>query len=421
MIKVSELLKNKIHPLIHGALISRIIVSKNNNFFAAVSSYQKSEKIKHDNFNFETYIDNYVNTLNQITNSNLWISYNEYKENYSTCSFNFGGKEKAILIIENDINISKTSFFNKLYAKLFNDSDWLVDDNLNENKKNFIRGFCELRGSIDTQRPLIAMDYFYENTFELNKARLLNEYLSIPYYIININFRELQEQYIKSINKRNSQLRLQLNWYVKNIGLINDYKTKIVNDVYNPFEIRKINLVNYIDMFDKTPQGSDLFLNRLIHFSSNIFGKKLTDNDILKLRNELGFDVLDTTTTTFRRNRDIVELVRLYTPDECGACKSKYNIQDRTFIHRRTKRPYFEIHHNISLNNNIELDNENNLVKLCPICHTTLKRGVGIEKEQKELIEQILINYPNVNEFAKHFFDTYDHNTIIEKIYTNLK
>ena len=421
MLKVSELLKSKIHPLIHGALISRIIVSENNDFFAAVSAYQKSDKVNHDNFDFDTYTNIYVGTLNEMTNSNLWISYDEYKEHYIDCGFRFGGKEKAILIIENDLGISRTSFFNKLYAKLFNDCDWLNDETLNENKKHFIRGFCELRGSIDTQRPLIAMDYFYESTFELGKARLLADYLSVPYYLININFRELQDQYVKGINKRNTQLRLQLNWYVKNIGLINDYKTKIVNDIYMPFGIEKVDSVNYIDMPDKVPKGSDLFLRRLNHFSTKIFGRKLSDNDISNLRNELGFDISSISTSTVRRDKDIVELVRLYTPDECGACKSKYKIEDRTFTHRRTGRPYFEIHHNIALSNNVELDHEDNLVKLCPVCHAALKQGVGVEKEQKDLIKQILFNYPNVNDFAENFFDTHDHNTIVDKIYSSLK
>ena len=98
----------------------------------------------------------------------------------------------------------------------------------------------------------------------------------------------------------------------------------------------------------------------------------------------------------------------------------KYKIEDRTFTHRRTGRPYFEIHHNIALSNNVELDHEDNLVKLCPVC-AALKQGVGVEKEQKDLIEQILFNYPNVNDFAENFFDTHDHNTIVDKIYSSLK
>ena len=44
-------------------------------------------------------------------------------------------------------------------------------------------------------------------------------------------------------------------------------------------------------MPDKVPKGSDLFLRRLNHFSTKIFGRKLSDNDISNLRNELGFDI----------------------------------------------------------------------------------------------------------------------------------
>lgn len=421
MIKVSELLKNEIHPLIHGALISRIIVSNDDKYFAAVSSYQPSEKVLDTEFNFDEYVKIYVNTLNAVSNSNLWITYEAYKANYKYCSFRFGGKEKAIIIIENDLNIDRSSFYNRLYSKLFNDCPWLIEDDLNDEKKHFIRGFAELRGSIDTNRPLLAMDYFYENNFELGKARLLNEYLSIPYYIININFRELQDQYIKDVNKRNTQLRLQLNWYAKNIGLINDYKVKVIDNVYPHHGIRKVDNINYVELPEVTPRGSDLFLRRLMHFSVNIFGKELTDGDISKLRQELGFEIDDFQVSTFKRNKDIVELVRLYTPDECGACKSQYNIKDRTFTHRRTNRPYFEIHHNISLNNTVELDHEDNLVKLCPVCHAALKRGVGIEQEQKEIIREILKNHPNIKDFAEHFFDLNTSDSVIDRIYINLQ
>jgi len=50
-----------------------------------------------------------------------------------------------------------------------------------------------------------------------------------------------------------------------------------------------------------------------------------------------------------------------------------------------------------------------------------LKQGGGIEVKQKELIEQILNIHPNVNEFAEHIFDTYEHDVIVEKIYSYLK
>lgn len=421
MLKVSQLLNSEIHPLVHGALISRIVVSEEENYFAAVSAYQKSTKVTEGEFDFDSYTKTYIETLNSIISSNQWISYEDYKNHYDYCNLPFRGKEKAILLIENDLKIPKSSFYNRLYFKLFNDCPWFMDESFNEEKKHFIRGFCELRGSIDTTRPLIAMDYFYDNTFELGKARLLNEYLSVPYYLININFRELQDQYIRGINKRNTQLRLQLNWYVKNIGLINDYKTKIVEKVYHVVSINKINNINYLNMPDITPDGSDLFITRLNHFSNKIFGKELNDHDIFELRNELDFDITKSKISTFKRNNDIVELVRIYTADECAGCKSIHELSDRTFTHRRTGRPYFEIHHNISLNNTVELDHENNLVKLCPVCHSTLKRGVGLENEQKEIIANIIKSDSNILDFASHFFDTADRNILIDKIYENLR
>ena len=97
-------------------------------------------------------------------------------------------------------------------------------------------------------------------------------------------------------------------------------------------------------------------------------------------------------------------MVRLLEPDECVCCKNLYNINDRTFTHKRTNRPYFEIHHVISLGNNRELDDENNLVKLCPVCHGCLKRGTGLESDQKELIAHILENSDKALIFCQNMF-----------------
>lgn len=420
MIKVSELLNSKIHPLIHGGLISRIIESKNNEFFATVSAYQKSRKI--ENYDFDEYSKEYLRTLNLITNSDNWISYERYKQSNLNQLFLFTGKEKAIFIIENDLKITKNSFFNKLFAKLFNDCEWFNEYKNNENKKFFIRGFCELRGSIDTKLKFLSLDYFYDNTFELNKARLLNENLFVPYFFVNINFRQLQKQFLEKTNKRNTQLRINLEWYIKEIGLINDYKFQISKNLYDGnYKFYKYNYVNYLETPCSSNNKSTSFINRLNFFSMNIFNKKLEKRDIDLLRKELGFDLNKKEIKTFSRNKDLVYLIRMYNEDNCGSCKSKYNILDRTFIHKKTNRPYFEIHHNISLGNNNELDHEDNLVKLCPVCHKALKQGLAIESHQKDIIKNILLNNNKVYDFAKHFFDTNDEDIVIEKIYLSLK
>lgn len=366
---------------------------------------------------FKEFTDIYVNKLNQICEPAKWISLDEYKSKYADLSFSLTGKEKAILLIENDLDITKETFFRHLYAKFFN-CNWIVYNDLNEDKKHFIRGFCELRGSIDTQRKYISMDYFYDDEFELSKARLLTDFLSVPYYVLNLNFRELQQQYISGTNKRHTQLRLQLNWYAKNIGLLSDYKAEIASIVLN-CNSESVNRVNYFDVSDIKPQGSELFITRINYFINNIYNKTLDENTIAKLRNDFGFDLeLEQKNT---RNKHIVELIRYTNPDICVGCTDRYKIEDRSFIHCRTDRYYFEIHHNISFGNGIDLDHEDNLVKLCPTCHATLKQGVGREKDQKLIIAQILKNSPNVKEFAKNFFNTADLETIIEKIYSHLK
>jgi ribosomal protein L33 len=423
MIKISSLLEGKIHPMNHGALISRIIESDDNKYFAAVSSYQRAKSVNDTNFDFDNYTKIYVQSLNSITGNNDWISKDDFDKSYIYCSFKGISKVKALYLIENDLKITKSNFFNRLYKKFFTDSDYIQSDSLDSQKRHFIRGFCELRGSIDTTYPKLSMDYFYENKFELNKARLLNEYLGIPYYIININFRQLQEQYVEGINKRNTQLRLELNWYSRNIGFINLYKCEIIRQNYNVDGIRESDNFFYLDMPLVEYKQSDLFIKRISLYSERLFDRKLTSHDIDKIRQELGFDIEndDKSSSKVKRNKEIVELVRLYTPDECAGCRNKYDINDRTFLHRKTGRPYFEIHHTISFNNNVELDHEDNLVKLCPVCHSCVKSGVGIPKDQSEIINNIFENMPNVKYFAEGFFDTNDKSLLVQEVYRNLK
>lgn len=168
-------------------------------------------------------------------------------------------------------------------------------------------------------------------------------------------------------------------------------------------------------------RGSNLFIQRLSHFSTKIFGKVLSEKDIEKLRNELGFDIETQEIDVVKRNKDIVELVRLFTPDVCAGCQNEFELDNRTFVHRRTGRPYFEIHHNISFANKIELDHEDNLVKLCPVCHTCIKSGVGMPNDQKHIIENILVSQPHVKDFASHFFNTNQNHELINNIYRSLR
>lgn len=411
-LKVSQFFDLDIPPFVLGAFFSRSLFLDDGKYIVTTSNSKKSMKIEVPNFDFDGYIKKYVTILNEESKPYTW--YERQELNGEIQQLPFG---QIFFVLENDLEINADSFFNRLYAKILSSCSWIYDEELNESKKSFIRGYMELRGSIDTTANYIAQDYFYNSAFEIKKARLLVDYCSVPYYVVNINFRELQQQYYNAINQRNTQLRLHLFWYMQNIGILNEYKARIFmisRDIEN-FNLK--GNVFYFNCYDTKHRANNILDERLNYYSTNVFGKSITSDDIFKMRSSLGFDG----PVKSIRNTALVELIRYFTPDECAACKNKYNIEDRTFINKKTGRPYFEIHHVISLGDNKELDDENNMVKLCPICHKTLKKGVGTEKEQKELIIEILNNSPNVHEFAKHIFDTNNKDDIVQLIFESLK
>ena len=159
---------------------------------------------------------------------------------------------------------------------------------------------------------------------------------------------------------------------------------------------------------------------RLNFYSEQLLNKEeISDEEIKKMRKELNLDSMSEGKTV--RSRALVEAVQNFNPDECVCCKDKYDIKDRSFVTRNTGRYYFEVHHVISIGSNKTLDDEDNMVKLCPTCHRMLKRGSGITNEQKELIGKIFNNAPQTLVFASHFFDTEGRQKIIDLTYDNLK
>ena len=414
ILKVSEFFKedNQISPFLLGAFFSRYIFINDNKYIVTMTNYKKSQKIEVPNLDFDKYIDEYKHELN---NESLPYSY-WYKNNEISKEIKLP-QGQIFYILENDLNINEHSFYNKIYAKIVSNCSWVYKEELCEEKKSFIRGYMELRGSIDTSANYIAQDYFYNSNFEIKKARLLVDYMNVPYNIVNINFRQLQEQYYTNINQRNTQLRLNIFWYMANIGMINKYKALIFFISRNIDKYKKINNVYYLDDYNITHQVNNILDERLNYYSANVFGKEINNDDIKKMRETLGFDEK----SKLIRNKDLVDAVRLFTPDECMGCKNKYKIEDRTFTNKKTGRLYFEIHHVISIGDNHELDDENNLVKLCPACHDTLKRGRATKETQKEIIIEIYNNAPYTLEFAEHFFDTTNFDEIVELTYINLK
>jgi len=414
-LNVSNFFDNDQSPFVLGAFFSRYIFSEDKKYIYTYGWYKKSNVVE-TKISYEDSFDTYLQKINDESKPNSnWIFLDDVADDV-LISPGLKRFKTHFYILKNDINLSEDSFFNKLYTKIVT-QNWIYNPELNDNKKSFIRGFMELRGSIDTTANYLAQDYYYNSEFEIRKARVLIDLMGIPYNVINLNFRQLQSQFINGENRRNTQFRPNLWWYVSNVGIINPYKAEIFAKSRNasPKDIEG----NAIYFYDNGPvtRRTNTFENRLSFYITNVFGRKLSEGEISSLRSDLGFD---DSSSSSPRNMSLADLVRNITPDECAGCKNEYDIADRSYISNRTGRYYFEIHHVISIGSNHELDDENNMVKLCPTCHRLLKRGSGTRDEQIKLIKKIFENEPKTLEFAKHFFDTDDYDVIVQKTFESL-
>ncbi|WP_289262082.1 HNH endonuclease [Campylobacter sp.] len=409
-LKVSEFINSTDEmPFLLGAFFGRYQFSNDNKFIYTLSTYKASKKLSVDE-NDKFYLaskDEYLKRLN--LQSELPWHKNENK-NIKNAEF--------IFILENDLNLTPSKFYSKLYIKILS-SDFISNKAEMEAKKKFTRAFFELRGSIDTSRPLLAKDYFYNNVSELKRISLFFDNIGISINVLNINFRDLQEQFISGENKRNTQLRVNLYWYLSQLGLINPYKAGIVKKIYN-IDYNDSN--NGVYTFEcQIPEFSNnSFADRVNFYASRILNQDLTQRDIDNLRKELNFD--DNVNQDFKRDMNIINVVKFQTKDECAACKNIYDIKDRSFaLRKHPQRWYTEIHHFVSVGKEKQLDVIENLTKLCPTCHRALGKGKTNPDYQKELISNIIDANPNNFEFACLIFESNNKEEIIQKVYENLK
>lgn len=402
-ISVSEFLsKKEIKPFLYGAFLNRIMVEKSNDqsYFYAYTSFRTSKAVYKDDFDFISYSDEFIQSLNHYSGFYNWEKY-IVKEQSMDLRF----------YLVNDLKITKTQFYNLLYKKLLA-SDWVSEPEMNEEKKSFIRGFMELRGSVDTTAKLIAQDYFYNNNIELKKGQILTNLMDLPISYANFNARNLQPQYVSGENQRNAQFRINLMYYAHVIGFINKYKALVFSNSYSHRGQKEIDNITYF--YVDVPQKKDYdasFIKYLNFFTNYIYEKRLTPAAIRELRKKLGFTD-STPSTNANRNRTIIELFNEIAEDKCAICGTT-----TTFASPKTGRQHFEIHHVISFKNGIELDNIANLVKLCPTCHDMLKKNAAPKDKQIKAILKILSEHTEVLEFAKSYLQSDDINEIAEQIW----
>ncbi|WQS00754.1 HNH endonuclease [Helicobacter pylori] len=404
---------NAIDPFNLGVLLSRFQIK--NGCIYGVCSYKASKFIH----GYEESKVQVLNALNTLSVHPIW-------------RFNQGSVTKIIgtfvFVLENDLQLDESSFYKKLLNSLI-DNDFFNRSHfrsrsMTPNQKLFLSGFFESRGSIDTQRNFLTLDYFFHSSLEFKKFHYLIDFFNIPSEALNFNFRELQPEYAQGINQRNAQFRIYLNWYLYHIGLFNPYKAQIAHHIF------KTTLVDdgiYYKLRDRptTEYRGNSFIERAHFYLKNVHQQDLDDKSIEKLREQLGWIQ---ESEEFRRDSKIINFYRISTPNVCSACCGDYDIKERSFIslplYKITQNPnsyYTEIHHVISLGKDKELDVLANLAKLCPACHRALKKGASEEGFQKRLIENILNRNKDNLEFAQLRFETDDFPTLINRIYESLK
>jgi 5-methylcytosine-specific restriction protein A len=383
-IKSSALINNKISPFLYGVIFSRIMTSDTSknvpSTFYVYSIFKSSKIVKTTEFDLIDYSKELIFKYDNVSGYKNWRIKNLSETNVS-----------IIFDIDNDLRISKEEFFKTIYKKLISE-DWLISTGLNDNKKEFVRGYMESRGSIDLSAKLIAQDYFYDNQFELKRIKILTDDINIPVSYANFNPRNLQPQFVSGEHKRNSQFRINIFYYAKNVGFINKYKAYIFQKAFKINRRIEKNDVIYFDC-DVPRMTSDVaFIKYLNFFTNNIYDKNLNDFTIKKLRKELGFNGKNEGNDY--RSKTIVKVFDEVSEDECAICKT------RSTFTKSNGRQGFEIHHMIPFHNGKEFDNIANFVKLCSNCHDSLKKGRSLKSEQLNSIRKILFENSSVFEYT---------------------
>ncbi|GAA8990204.1 hypothetical protein BTM273_05620 [Helicobacter pylori] len=156
---------NAIDPFNLGVLLSRFQIK--NGCIYGVCSYKASKFIH----GYEESKAQVLTALNTLSKHPIW-------------RFNQGSVTKIkgtfVFILEND-------FFNRSRS-------------MTPNQRLFLSGFFESRGSIDTQRNFLTLDYFFHSPLEFKKFHYLIDFFNIPSEALNFNFRNMCKALNETLN-----------------------------------------------------------------------------------------------------------------------------------------------------------------------------------------------------------------------------
>ncbi len=323
---------NAIDPFNLGVLLSRFQIK--NGCIYGVCSYKASKFI----YGYEESKAQVLNALNTLSVHPIW-RFNQ--ESVTKIKGTF------VFILENDLHLDENSFYKKLLNSLIDNDFFNRSRSMTENQRLFLSGFFESRGSIDTQRNFLTLDYFFHSPLEFKKFHYLIDFFNIPSEALNFNFRELQPEYAQSINQRNAQFRIYLDWYLYHIGLFNPYKARIAHHIFKT-PLVDDGIYYKLSYPPTTEYRGNSFIERAHFYLKSVYQQDLNDKSIERLREQLGWIQKS---EEFRRDSKIINFYRISTPNVCSACCGDYDIKERSFIslplYKITQNPnsyYTEIH-----------------------------------------------------------------------------
>lgn len=304
--------------------------------------------------------------------------------NFENYEFSSPTKATIKMVFPNNEKLSISDFLEKLYNAI--KSKQLEVSSEDFSKYFAIAGFA-FRGSFD-----LKLNFY---TTDLHRSRVstkadLEKFIKLLILTdlnnqLNLNFRELQGEG----TKRDTQFRINLRYF-------NDMYLDELKKV-NPYRYRQFIMnADHIKLKSKKRPDKGLtdFLGRMKFYLKNIVGKSNLDQlDINNLRNRLNFSSDDSERDNKgkKRSNSAKEFAVLSKPEYCAACHNKYSNEERTFKMRDSDFWYFELHHVISFaNRDIQTEDPDNYVKLCPVCHRALTPRRANEDYQKKIINNIL-------------------------------
>ncbi len=266
-------------------------------------------------------------------------------------------------------------------------------------------GDFALNGSADFNHQYYATDIYRATCTANYFKKFFMLILNVNSCFLNLNFRELQAQFVSGERERNAQIRVNLAYFCANSHPLNPYKSAIL----------QANAQN-IAPLAQSPKSS--VLNRAEFYLTEVLGKRAISAAQLRQRLDFGNDELGA--GQIARNAEIVRIAAAVLEDKCAACCDDYDIKDRTFM-RRNGAFYLEIHHNIAFTHDKnQCDTLENLVKLCPACHKALSKNRASEAHQKRLIANILAHSEQARNFAQIISRASDEGALIDFIYEAL-